>query len=133
MNRNNVIVNTGEDLFTEDQISVLKSNGIMHQRDHDAVPCVLLTNKNQKFLISEICYGDEETAYGLSLNNNTLDIGFIKIETLLNYHKNTYLFNDERFVANYKLSVYKAVADEIGRFVHDEILFRKYFEKFSFK
>lgn len=118
-------------LFTDEQIKELTRNGNLHPKDHDAVPCVYLLGENNSYLISEICCDRNNNAYGIINERGKLTIDFIDLDKLYDYHENQdFLFNDEKFSANYRISVFMSVAKEMGRIVADDLAFKNIFKKY---
>lgn len=120
------------DLFTNQQYDKLTINGMLHKEDHDAVPCVYLLGKRNTYLISEICADRPGYAFGLYYELGKPTLGYINLESLYKYHENVdFLFNDNVYETNYRISVFKKVADELGRIVPSEELLEDIFDKYN--
>lgn len=120
------------DLFTNAQYDKLTINGMLHKADHDAIPCVYLLGKRNRYLISEICADKPGFAFGLYYELDKPTLGYINLETLYKYHENVdFLFNDDLYETKYRISVFKKVADELGRIVSNEELLQEVFDKYN--
>ena len=119
-------------LLRSDQIAQLTQNGLVYTNTHDAIPCVHLSGKKLDFLLSEISMSDPDKVYGLFYQGDKPVVGYISLQYLNDYHENREtLYNRLSFNAEYKLSTFKAVGDEVGKIIWDHRVFPEKFEKYS--
>lgn len=120
-------------LFTAAQYDKLEINGMMHNVDHDAIPCVYLLGSRTSFLLSEICANKPGVAYGLYYELNVPTLGYISLDSIFKYHDDIdFLFNDRVYEADYRISVFKKVADELGKIVPSDEFIEHIFEKYNY-
>lgn len=121
-------------MFTEEQRSILISNGRTRILKHDAKPCVYLFGETKSFLISEILPSYPTEVYALFYDENYVPkLGMIRLDVISDYHKNKeFLFNDNAYEGDYPIQVYFRVAQELGTIIPDDSQFKELFKKHNY-
>ncbi len=103
-------------LFTDEQLEKMRSNGSSENRDKNHTPVVKLfmTNTACTWLLSEIDPEAPDIAFGLcDLGMGFPELGYVSIQELQSAtipKKLVFLERDEDFVGKYPMSAYAAAA-----------------------
>ena len=102
-------------LFTDLQFELLYKNGLDNENDHVPVAYLLQNKLHYQWLITELYLHDPDLAYGLSnLNNGKIELGYIDLKSIMDINKSDKIINSPGFYTEDKISLFKALADELG-------------------
>lgn len=122
------------ELFTEDQYNELINNGKISKGNLENIPCALIITENYKdisyWLITELYEDDPGIAFGLYEHEGKPTFGVINLSIFAEMMENNLsVFNNLAFSTEYKIAVFKNVADELGEIITRDDGYEKAFSR----